>query len=485
LTVPNFTVLAPEIVLAAGTLVLLLVDAFLPREKRGTQTYLYLILYAAALAVTIPLYNTRAISFNGMIVLDNFAVLFKILALGSAGIIVLLSHDYLLEHKLRPGEYYALLSSAILGIMILAAGADLISIFVGLELMAIPTYVLAGIERDNPHSNEAALKYFLLGATASAILLYGISWLYGLTGTTNLAAIYDFLARSSPSPSSNLGLLLTVGLLLAGLSFKIAAVPFHMWTPDAYEGAPTPVTTFMAVGPKVGGMAAILRIFITALVPLQGQWLGFVILLAVLTMTLGNIAAIAQSSLKRMLAYSSIAHAGYMLLGISAIDKSEGFGLTAILFYTFAYAFMTIGAFTVVLTLRRQTEGQVTLAQISGLGRTLPLSALAMTIFMISLTGIPPTVGFIGKVFLLMFTIKAGLAWLALLAVINSAISAYYYLRVVVYMYMKEPDAEVSYPRQPKLSLVLGTAVLGTVLFGIWSEPIWSFAHSSAMALLR
>ncbi|MFA5354932.1 MAG: NADH-quinone oxidoreductase subunit N, partial [Thermodesulfovibrionales bacterium] len=359
------------------------------------------------------------------------------------------------------GEYYSLLLFATAGMMLMASGRDLIIIYLGLELMALSTYILAGIKRHDIRSNEAAMKYFLLGSFSSALFLYGVSLLYGLTTTTDLYVIAERIGQTGISTT----LLLAMILVAVAFSFKIAAAPFHMWAPDVYEGAPTSVTAFMSVGPKAAGFAVIGRIFFTAFQPLQADWTPILIGIAILTMAVGNILAIVQTNIKRMLAYSSIAHAGYMLLGVIS-GTSEG--LSAMMTYLLIYAFMNMGAFAVVIMLEKGEE----IKDYQGLSRSRPVLAGMMLVFMFSLTGIPPTAGFVGKFNLFMAAVHAGYAWLVVIAVIFSAISAYYYLRIIMNMYMKEGPEEAIIHQSPTLNVAIAITVVMVLIIGVMPSVV-------------
>src|SRR3989441_11853689 len=360
-----------------------------------------------------------------------------------------------------PGEYYFLILCATLGMMIMAGGIDLITIFVGLETMAISFYILAGFIKPNQRSNEAAVKYFLLGAFSLGILLYGMSLMYGLSGTTNLRTMATLFAGQEHDPR----LVLAVILVVAGVGFKIAAVPFHMWAPDVYEGAPTPVPAFLSVGSKAASFAMLIRIFVEGMPSMNADWRLLFWVLAAVTMTVGNFAAVTQSNVKRMLAYSSIAHAGYLLIGIVAYTSR---GITAMMIYLFVYTFMQLGAFAVVVLLRRQDVVGDELKDFSGLHFRSPFAAFAMLLFMLSLGGIPPTAGFMGKFWLFGAAIEAGYVWLAVAGVLNSAISLYYYIRVVVFMYLKKETIGSEPKTSGPLALALGVAVVATIALGIY-----------------
>jgi NADH-quinone oxidoreductase subunit N len=382
-------------------------------------------------------------AFNRMVVQDNYSLFFKVLFLITAGLSILMSIRFLEREGFEYGEYYILLLFATVGMMFMASAADLIIIFLGLETFSLAIYVLAGFFRTQPKSNEASLKYFLLGAFSAGFLLYGIALIYGATGTTNLKGIYEFVSKNHFL--SDPLLLIGMALLIVGFGFKVASVPFHMWTPDVYEGAPTSVTAFMSVGAKAAGFAAFLRVFLYSMSSLQTDWVWILWVLAVLTMTLGNLVAIAQKNIKRMLAYSSIAHAGYILVAMVAASEVS---TASILYYLLAYAFMNLGAFGVVILYGRKGEENILITDYSGMASRYPLLAAAMAIFMFSLAGIPPTAGFVGKFYIFSAAIKAGYIGLAIIGVLNSALSVYFYLRVTVMMYMRNPEKE-----QPRLEM--------------------------------
>src|SRR5438094_6653743 len=357
--------------------------------------------------------------------------------------------------------------------MIMAGGIDLVTIFIGLETMAVSFYILAGFIKPNQRSNEAAVKYFLLGAFSLGILLYGMSLMYGLSGTTSLRAMAPLFAGQE----SDRRLVLAVILVVAGVGFKIAAVPFHMWAPDVYEGAPTPITAFLSVGSKAASFAMLLRIFLEGLPAMSADWRLLFEVLSIVTMTVGNLAALTQTNLKRMLAYSSIAHAGYVLIGVVAGTPR---GVEATLIYLFIYAFMQLGAFAVIVLLRRQDLIGDELKDFSGLSSRHPFAAFAMLLFMLSLGGIPPTAGFMGKLWLFGAAIDAGYVWLAVIGVLNSAISLYYYIRIVVFMYLKRETAGSEPVLGPSLAVALGVAVVATLLLGVYPRLLFEAAEASA-----
>jgi NADH-quinone oxidoreductase subunit N len=412
-----------------------------------------------------------------MFVVDNYSVFFNLIFLFSTAIVLLMSDQYLKQEGVNHGEYFTLILFATVGMMLMASGADLLTIFLGLEIMSISLYVLAGYKRDNMRSNEASLKYFLLGAFATGFLLYGIAMLYGATGTTNIKGIAEFLSNNPAL--SNPMIVAGSSLLIVGLGFKVACVPFHKWAPDVYEGAPTPVTAFMSAGPKAAALAAFMRIFLVSLPEIEPKWSIILWVLAVLTMTVGNLVAIAQTNIKRMLAYSSIAHAGYALIAIIVGGSS---GTSSLLFYMLAYSFMNLGAFAVIIVLGKKGEENSNIEDLSGLGYKHPLLAVTMCIFMFSLAGIPPLVGFMGKFYIFSAAIKSGFLVLTIIGVVNSVISVYYYLRVTVVMYMKKPIREFApLSLSPFILLALLITIFGTIFLGIFPSKIIAFAQNASI----
>lgn len=414
-----------------------------------------------------------------MFIHDNYAFFWKILFLIATALSVFLSSRYLEEGRYRAGEYYSLLLLATTGMMLMVSGFTLLSIWISLELMALSSYVLAGYFKREEKSNEAALKYFILGALSSGILLYGISLLYGATGVIQLA---ELAARLPEARAAN-GMLVALGwiFLAAGLLFKVAAVPFHVWTPDVYVGAPTPITAYLAAASKAASFAILVRIFYLGLTPLVLDWQLLVAAAAVLSMVWGNLAALTQQNVKRMLAYSSIAHAGYILIGVLAVSE---IGMWALMFYLLAYTVITLGAFgTVVLLERREYAGE-TYADYAGLAQRAPLLAALMLIFLLALTGIPPTGGFFGKFYLFAAAVQTGWTWVAVIGVIMSAISLYYYMGVVVYMYLQDSEKTTPVPlRAPVLVGAIGFCALVTVILGIFPGPFVELAKASLLPL--
>ena len=477
--------LLPELILSALVLVVITVDLFLRRDQKWILTPLTV--FGLILAgISLPIvWGTNANLLGGFYRVDDLSVFLKGATVVIGILSALFAPSYLRTRRLPLGEFNAILIFSLLGMCILASASDLITLFLGLELMVMPSYVMAGFHKTDRYSNEGGLKYFLLGSFASAILLFGISWTFGLTGSTHLNAIAKALSQGGPTP----GLLVAIGFLTVGATFKAAAVPFHYWTPDAYQGAPTPLTGFLSVGPKLGAFAVLIRIFVDGLGPIRADWLMVMAALAVLTMTGGNIVALTQSNVKRMLAYSSIAHTGYILAGLAAFagapdSATAQRGIEAVLFYVLGYGVMNVAAFAVVGMLQRDTRRYGGMGSFAGLASRDPWRAAAMAILLLSLTGIPPTVGFFAKLYVLVATVNAGLWWLAVIIALNAALAAFYYLRVIVTMYMRDPESEpapIDHAAAGNLALTL--SVLGVLLLGLFPDRILELLRVSAGSL--
>lgn len=465
----NLRPMMPEFFMTALALIVLLLDLLVKKKE-----VVALISMAGVALLTLSLFGSKGETFGGMFVSDGYSTFFKLIFFVNVILTVLISIKYIAVEKVNHGEYYALILFSTLGMMIMASAGDLIVLYLGLELMALSTYVLAGFIRHDTKSNEAALKYFLLGAFSSAFLLYGISLVYGLTGTTDLRGIAAFI--NEKGLSGNFSLLLSAIFLIVAFGFKIAAAPFHMWAPDVYEGAPTSITAFMSVGPKAAGFAVFGRVFMVAFASIKVDWVPILIPLSILTMAIGNIVALSQTNIKRMLAYSSIAHAGYALLGIITANNE---GLASMMNYLMIYAFMNIGAFAVIIMLRSEGFKGDSIYDYQGLSKTHPLAAMLMLIFMFSLTGIPPTAGFIGKLYIFMSAINAGYTWLVVIAVIFSAISAYFYLRVVMYMYMREPKETVVLTTSFSNGVALGITAITVLFIGVMPSFLLDLARAA------
>lgn len=502
MTVPtvNLVAILPQIIVIGAALVVLLADIVLRRAEAKAQLLggvsLVALLAAGIVSVWLSLQPGEPQKFQEMAVADGFALAFNV-AIVIAGILgVLLAVSAIARISDQLGSYYALLLLAVSGMMMMGAALNLMVVFLALEILSLALYILAGFNRHEPRSAEASLKYFLLGAFASGFFLYGVALVYGATASLDLNTIAAVLRTGSREPAL---LYAGIALLLVGFGFKVALVPFHMWTPDVYQGAPTPVTAFMSAATKAAAFAALLRLFVTAFPAVQPVWGWAVAALAALTMTFGNLGALRQTDLKRMLAYSSIAHAGYALVGL--VPGSTA-GVDAVLFYLMVYAFMNVGAFAVVVALERAGENDVSRGHLAGLSERHPALSAAMAIFMFSLTGIPPFAGFFAKFYVFASATAAGWTWLVVIGVINSAISAYYYLRVTVEMYFTPvpapeneasvkksrskgvaqaavapapevaPQADVAVGRRPELAIAIVVAAAGTVLMGLWPEPV-------------
>jgi NADH-quinone oxidoreductase subunit N len=484
----SFAAIAPEVALTIGALIVLLLDLVTPKEQRFLLVYFSLAAVGVAAYYASFLWGQPGFYFYDSIVVDNFRISVTYILLIGAALTVLISGPYLRREDADYGEYYALILFATVGMMLMAGAMDLVVVFLGLETLSISVYILSAFQRNRLQSNEAGMKYLLTGSFATAFLLYGIALIYGATGTTNLDGINRAITSNVTQailanlPPSDLMLFAGVALLLVGFGFKVAAFPFHLWTPDVYEGAPTSVTAFMAAGVKVAAFAAFARVFITSLGPLHPLWAPKIAVLAVLTMTLGNIVAVTQTNIKRLLAYSSIAHAGYLLIGIAA---GTGEAASAIVFYLAAYTLMTMGVFAIIIYLGRKGEPNLSLYDFAGLGYRYPLLGAAMVILMMSFAGIPPTAGFMAKFFLFRAAVHANLTWLVVVAVLNSVISVYYYLGVVVRMFMNPPEEEPRIiPLYAPAGIALAASTIGVLALGIIPGFWLDAATQSAMVAL-
>lgn len=474
----NLKVILPMTVLILWSCVLLLVDLFIPKERKSWTAVLAAIGLILCLGLAITQAGWVSSGFNGMVIHDGFSFFLTVLFLGSGLAGITLAYDYLKRMEIDRGEYYILLLFSISGMILMSQANDLIVVFLALELLSIPLYVLSGFARPRVDSEEAALKYFLMGAFAGGFVVFGVALIFGATGTTNLTAVVTSISTNVANMQ-----LLTIGaaLILVGMGFKVAVVPFHMWTPDVYQGAPSSVSGFMSVGAKAAGFAALLRIFITAFPSLAADLTMVFWTLSALTMFLGNVVAIAQTNIKRLLAYSSIAHAGYIMMalvpfGNSAVSPEV---VSASLFYLVAYAITSFGAWAVVIALEKAEGGGLALDDYAGLGRKYPLMAASMAIFMLSFTGIPPTLGFMGKFYLFRTVIEGGYMGLALIGVFTSLISAYYYLRVIVIMYMRE--GEPAARKEFWVRFTAATAALLVVVLSLAAEPLLSLASKAVL----
>ncbi len=463
--------LAPVLVLSVFAMGVLILDLFIGKNK----TILAYISIAGLVVSALCSFGHADLpvsSFNGAYVVDNFSIFFTFIFAISSSLAILLSINYNEQEGIKIGEYYALILFCTVGMILLCSSTDMIMIFLGIEIVSISLYILAGIRRTDQRSNEAALKYFLLGAFATGFLLYGMAMIYGATGTTKLAGISSTIVAGGVK--SQAILLGGIVLLLIGFGFKVAAVPFHMWAPDVYQGAPTPITAFMAVGPKAAVLAAFYRVFADGFHGVAASWEMALMVVAVLSMFIGNLGAIMQTNIKRLLAYSSISHAGYLLIAIIARNS---LGASSLLFYMLTYLFTTFGVFGIVIILGRKGNENLEMENYSGLGYKHPLLALSMAIFLLSLGGLPPFAGFVGKFYVFSAALQEGYVTLVVLAVLNSAISFYYYLKVIVYMYMTDQKVEFQPTLSPYALLVVAIAVLGTIQLGIFPGPVIALAQ--------
>jgi len=471
----NLSLLTPEIIVLITALIVLILDLLPWRGRKVLLATVGVLGTVGALLITMGQWDLREEAFYGMVAIDNFSVYFKALFLIICTLTILLSINYITRGGMDLGEYYSLVLLATFGYMFMASGTDLITIFLALEILSLAVYILAGFMRHSPKSNESAFKYFLLGAFSSAFLLYGIANIYGVVGNTNLKDIAQYLSQEAAL--KNPLFLAGMGLLLVGFGFKVAIVPFHMWTPDVYEGSPTTVTAFMAVGTKAASFAAFLRVFFYTLEPLKGQWVPVLWLLAAVTIIFGNTVAIYQKNIKRMLAYSAIAHAGYILVAMVA---GNDLGSSSILYYLLVYSLMNLGAFGVVIIVEKKEEENLTISDYRGLAYKHPMLSAAMSLFLLSLAGIPPTGGFVGKFYIFSAAVSGGYVGLAIIGVLGSAIALYYYLRIIVYMYMYDPEKEFLDGPVPFFSAAaLVITAIGTILLGITPARILELAHYS------
>jgi NADH-quinone oxidoreductase subunit N len=440
MTFSDAVTLAPFIATVLVAIAILTVDFVFPGRKGPALATAFAGLAIVGLLVAVT-GQSESSAFDGAYTVDALTTFLHLLFVAIAALTIAFGPDYLEERGLPVAEFAAVLVFAISGAMLLAASTDLLILFLALELMVLPGYLLAGYHKQDAYSTEGAIKYFLLGSFSSAIFLFGLAFVWGTTGTTRVDGVTDaLLAINAGGASLSPGLAMGLAFLMTGVAFKVAAVPFHYWTPDAYQGSPTPVTGYLSVGPKVGAFALVIRLFAEALGPLAADWNVVVIVLAAITMTLGNLVALTQDNVKRMLAYSSIAHTGYMLMGFAAFGAGQPLGMEGLLFYGAAYAFMNLGAFAVIAALQRRLGVTSHLSTFAGLIRREPALAILMTLFLLSLIGIPPTAGFFGKMLIVVSAVEGG-EWFVLLAVIlmlNATAAAFYYLRVVVTMYMRE-----------------------------------------------
>jgi NADH-quinone oxidoreductase subunit N len=469
----------PEIILTVMGTLLMVLDPVIHKRSSNAFGHISLLALLLALGGTVYSYGVAGPAFGGMLMVDGFATFFRVLVIVVGILTVFPSYRFLARQDAETSEYHALLLFSIAGQCLMADANDLIIVFIGLEISSIASYVLAGYLRDDKRANEAALKYFLLGSFATGFFLYGVAWTYGLTKSVNLTVVRDVFLHQ-PVDATFVGV--AAALMFVGLAFKVSAAPFQIWAPDVYQGAPTPVSAFLSAGPKAAAFAIFLRIFMTAFQPIGDKWQPLVWTAALASMCVGNFAALLQTNIKRMLAYSSIAHAGYVLVALTARSET---GTAAAMFYLAGYAFMNVGAFAAVSVLTGKGERYQNIDDFKGLARKQPMTAALFTIFLLSLIGVPLTGGFFGKFYIFKAALDSHLIWLSVLGLLNSAVGAYYYLRILVVMYMHEPGeaVEAAEPLSPGLRIALLLPAMGTLLLGIFPSWVLEFAGKSSVMI--
>ena len=484
--VPNVVPALPELFLALAIMAMLMLGVFQPRDTAEKEikasrliSFLSIITLILAMLLVSTLSGGRLVTFQNMFVSDPFAIYTKILVLIGSALAIVISQGFIERHAMARFEYSILIVFATLGMMMMISANDLIALYVGLEMQSLSLYVIAAFQRDDTRSTEAGLKYFVLGALASGMLLYGASLIYGFTGTTNFDQLAQ-LFQGGGETEINLGIIFGIVFILAGLAFKVSAVPFHMWTPDVYEGAPTPVTAFFSVAPKIAALALFIRVMIGPFGGLAGEWQQIVVFVSMASMVLGAFAAINQRNIKRLMAYSSIGHVGYALIGLAAGDET---GVRGTLIYLAIYLAMNIGTFACILCMRRGDRMVEGIDDLAGLGQTHPMLALGIVVFMFSMAGIPPLAGFFGKFYIFIAAIEAGLYALAIVGVLTSVVAAFYYLRIVQMVYFEEPDDPLDKPVSRDLGLVIAATGLVIVLFFVYPTPILNGAAAAAASL--
>ena len=476
----NIAAILPALVLSVFGIVVMVAEPFVSERRKSGLAWLALAGTLAAMLALVPMASNRGQWYSNLWIVDDYDVFLDFVFLLIAAITILTSIDFLRREDMNHPEFYALLLFATAGMLMMAASNELVMVFLGLEILSIATYVMAGFRRTDLKSNESALKYFLLGSFSSAFFLYGVALIFGATGSTNLIAIADSL-RSSEVQISLVSL--SAALMLIALCFKVAVAPFHIWTPDVYEGAPTPVTGFMSVGPKAAGFAVLFRVFLTAFPSIEDRWASAIWMVAALTMVLGNVIAVVQPNIKRMLAYSSIAHAGYVAVAFATASER---GVSAALFYLLAYSLMNLGAFAIVTIVSRREDKLVNIADYAGLGARRPGLAAILSLFMLSLAGVPGTGGFAGKFFIFRAAVESRLVWLAIIGLVSTVISFYYYLYVIVQMYMREPSDEFSDLRLcGSLKIALAISAAGTLYLGLLPTRVLDWTTTAALNTLR
>jgi NADH-quinone oxidoreductase subunit N len=474
---PEIVPAIPEIALAGAAMLLLLVGVFRGEGSTRLVSWLSVLVLVGILVLTATFDSARQVGFYGMFITDPFALFMKALLLIGSAVAIIMAIRYNEAHRIARFEFPVLVLLAATGMMVMVSANDLITLYLGLELQSLALYVVAAFDRDSARSSEAGLKYFILGALSSGMLLYGASMIYGFAGTTSFAALAKLLVGGA-TPSA--GLVIGVVFVTVGLAFKVSAVPFHMWVPDVYEGAPTPVTAFFAVAPKMAAIALFMRFLIEPFGAMLAQWQQVIIFLSVASMILGSVAAIAQSSIKRLMAYSSIGHIGYALIGLAAASPS---GIRGVLVYMAIYLAMNVGTFAVILSMHQNGRMLEGINDLAGLSRTQPGLALALAIFMFAMAGIPPTAGFFSKLYIFLAAIDAHLTGLAVIGVVTSVVGAFYYLRVVKVMYFDEPIGAFDRPLAPELKAVLLVTAIVTLFFFLLPDPVVGSAEAAAASL--
>jgi NADH-quinone oxidoreductase subunit N len=476
----DYVRILPELVLSIFGILVMILDPLVDEEK--TQKTLGLIAFVGSVAALISTWfmaQSPGLAFSNIVRVDTFSVFFTFLVIAIAAVVILSSFEYMAVQRIRAGEYYALILFGVVGMALMASAVELVMIFIGLEISSISTYILAGFRRNEASSSESSLKYFLLGSFATAFFLYGVALMFGATGSTNI----DVISQKLQSGPVEVLVYVAMAMMFVGLGFKVAIAPFHIWTPDVYEGAPAPVVGFMSTAPKAAAFAVLLRVVFAINAP--GRF-WFLWVAAALSMTLGNVGALVQTNVKRLLAYSSIAHAGYLLVAFAMTNPDNSLtGISAAMFYTASYAAMNVGAFAVVSHFASAGERYVTLEDYEGMGRSSPLLAATLTIFLLSLIGIPMTAGFFAKFYVFSAALRANLVWLTLIGVVNSAVGAYYYLRIIVVMYMREARKEVPVARISfGLAVALSVCTFATLYLGILPDRVLQVTQRSAADLL-
>ena len=471
----SYAIALPEIVLILGAMFLLMLGVFRSRDSSELISWLAIVILIVAAGLVLIIPATGKVAFDGAFLVDGFSRFMKLLTLTGSAVVIFMSFDYMRHARLAKFEYPVLILLATLGMMMMISANDLIALYLGIELQSLALYVLAAFRTDSLRSSEAGLKYFVLGALSSGMLLYGSSLIYGFTGTTGFTGIADGISTAGP----HLGIILGLVFFMAGLAFKVSAVPFHMWTPDVYEGAPTPVTAFFAAAPKVAAMAMFLRVILSAFPDIMHQWQQIVVFISIASMVLGAFAAIGQTDIKRLMAYSSIGHMGFALVGLAAGDAN---GTQSVIIYLTIYLVMNLGVFACILAMRRSDGMVEEIDELAGLSRNSPMMAFLLAMLLFSLAGIPPLAGFFAKFYVFLAAINAGLYTLAVIGVLASVVGAYYYLRIIKIMYLDEP-AEKFEPMPGTLKIVLGVSGVLVIFFFTYPAPLVAAANVAAKSL--